>query len=199
MAQLREVVGAPRLGEHLAQVLLDPRARVSARGQSLGEAQQHVHQRHLPALAHDVARQPQRAPRQHRALARELGQVRAQQIAEIDVLERRGRLVGDDLHHLLGRHAVRAQRRDERAGGGADVDVELVHRAVRRQQIERAQRADLIHPAREPAAAEHERGLVAAPAPPFTPARGRPDRRPSGLSAPGVCRGAIVAPSPVPA
>ena len=41
-----------------------------------------------------------------------------------------------------------------------DVDVELVDRAVHRQQVERPQRADLVHAPGEPAAAEHERGLV---------------------------------------
>ena len=48
---------------------------------------------------------------------------------------------------------------DERAGAGADVDVELVDGAVDRQQVERAQGADLVDAAGEAAAAEHERGL----------------------------------------
>ena len=51
------------------------------------------------------------------------------------------------------------------AGRGADVDVEVVDRAVDRQQVERAQRADLVDAAGEAAAAEHERGLVAARTP----------------------------------
>ena len=51
---------------------------------------------------------------------------------------------------------------DEGAGAGADVDVELVDRAVDGQQVERAQRADLVHAAGEPTAAQHERGLGTA-------------------------------------
>ena len=61
-------------------------------------------------------------------------------------------------HHLLGRDAVGRQRGDQRAGAGADVDVELVDRAVDRQQVERPQRADLVDAAGEAAAAQHERG-----------------------------------------
>ena len=90
-----------------------------------------------------------------------LEEVRAQQRAEVDVAERRRHLLVDDPHHLLGRHAVGGQRGDERAGGRADVDVELVDGAVDRQQVERAQGADLVDRAREAAAAEHERGLRA--------------------------------------
>ena len=65
----------------------------------------------------------------------------------------------DHAHHLLGRDAVGRQRRDERAGARADVDVELVDRAVDRQQVERAQRADLVDRAGEAAAAQHQRRL----------------------------------------
>ena len=50
---------------------------------------------------------------------------------------------------------------DERARARADVDVEVVDGPVDRQQIERAQRADLVDAAGEAAAAEHERGLRA--------------------------------------
>ena len=57
-------------------------------------------------------------------------------------------LLVDDPHHLLGRHAVGGQRGDERARGRADVDVELVDGAVDRQQVERAQGADLVDAAR---------------------------------------------------
>ena len=69
-----------------------------------------------------------------------------------------GDLVVDDPHHLLGRDAVGGQRGDQRAGAGADVDVELVDAAVDRQQVERAQRADLVDAAGEAAAAQHQRG-----------------------------------------
>jgi len=43
--------------------------------------------------------------------------------------------------------------------------VELVHGPVDREQVERAQRADLVDAARETAAAEHERGLRAPATP----------------------------------
>ena len=76
-----------------------------------------------------------------------------------------GDLVVDHPHHLLGRDAVGGQRGDERAGARADVDVELVDRAVDRQQVERAQRADLVDGAGEAAAAQHQRGLRLARAP----------------------------------
>ena len=67
---------------------------------------------------------------------------------------------------------------DERAGARADVDVELVDGAVDRQQVERAQRADLVDAAGEAAAAEHQRRLRAA----LAGAAG------SGLRSPAVAR-----------
>ena len=76
-----------------------------------------------------------------------------------------GPLAVDDAHHLLGRDAVGRHRGDERARARADVDVEVVDRAVDGQQVERAQRADLVDAAGEAAAAEHERGLRALRAP----------------------------------
>ena len=101
--------------------------------------------------------------------------VRAQQRAEVDVAERRRHLPVDHPHHLLGRDAVGGQRGDERTGAGADVDVELVDGAVDGQQVERAQRADLVDAAGEAAAAEHERRLGATAASPSCAAspRGR--------------------------
>ena len=79
-------------------------------------------------------------------------------------------LVVDRAHHLLGRDAVGHERGDQRAGAGPDVDVELVDRAVDRQQVERPQRADLVDAAGEPAAAQHQRGSR-LPAP-LAPGRG---------------------------
>ena len=175
--ELAEVVGAAGLAEHLVQVALDPRARVerptagpsaSPRTTSISETP--------PRWAISWRASDGRAQRQQRALARELQQVRAQQIADVDVFERRLALARDDAHHLLGRDAVGAQRGDERAGRGADVDVEVVDRAVDRQQVERPQRADLVHAAGEAAAAEHERGLVAPGTAPAVD-RCRPARR----------------------
>jgi hypothetical protein len=86
------------------------------------------------------------------------------QRAEADVSNRRRKLAVEHPHHLLGRDAVGRHAGDEGTGAGADVDVELVDGAVDREQVEGPQRADLIHPAREAAAAQHQRGLgLAAP------------------------------------
>ncbi len=101
----------------------------------------------------------------HRA-AREAGDVRPQQAAELEVHERLGLLAVDDPHHLLGADPVRRHRGDERARAGADVDVEVVDGAVDGQQVQRAQRADLVDAAGEAAAAKHERRLGALFAPP---------------------------------
>ena len=73
-----------------------------------------------------------------------------------------------------GRDPVCRERCDERTGRRPDEDVEVVHRRVDAQQIERAERADLVDAAREAAAAEHERRLRRArallrPASPFCP------------------------------
>jgi hypothetical protein len=76
----------------------------------------------------------------------------AQQRADVDVAEAAWAPAVDDAHHLLGRDAVGRHRGDERARAGADVDVELVDRAVDGQQVERAQGADLVDAAGEAAA-----------------------------------------------
>ena len=89
----------------------------------------------------------------------EAAEVGPQQRAEVDVAKRRGQVAVEHPHHLLGRDPVGDQARDEGAGAGADVDVELVDRPVGRQQVERPQRADLIDAAGEAAAAEDERRL----------------------------------------
>ena len=119
------------------------------------------------------------AQREHHAPGDELAVVGLQQRADPRVGERRRHLLDDDPHHLLGRDAVGDRGGDERPGARADVDVELVDGPVDRQQIERAQRADLVDPAGEAAAAEHERGLGAPrrrrpPARRATPPRSRP-------------------------
>ena len=80
----------------------------------------------MPWSEEGKAAQRERFERHARALARELEQVGAQQVADVDVFEGRLALARDDPHHLLGGHAVGAQRGDEGAGRGADVDVEVV-------------------------------------------------------------------------
>jgi len=85
----------------------------------------------------------------------------------------------EHVHHLLRRDAVGQRRGHERAGARADVDVELVDRAVHRQQVKRAQRADLVDAAGEAAAAEDERRARPRPA----PARPRLSTRGGSLTA----------------
>ena len=92
------------------------------------------------------------------ALSRELGLVEPQQHLAAQRRQRGRQLVVDRAHHLLGRDAVGHQRGDQRPGAGPDVDVELVDRPVRRQQIERPQGPDLVDAAGESAPAQHERG-----------------------------------------
>src|SRR4029079_18967926 len=83
----------------------------------------------------------------------------------VHVAKRRGQVLVEDPHHLLGRDAVGDGAADERAGAGADVDVEVVDRAVDREQVEGAEGADLVDRTRRPAPAEDERRLrSAAPA-----------------------------------
>ena len=129
----------------------------------------------VPRLRPSARIDAQQVQRQLDALGHELAVVRPQQHVEVDVAERRRDLVVDDPHHLLGRDAVGGQRGDERAGARADVDVELVDRAVDREQVERAQGADLVDGAGEAAAAEDQRGLRLARAPArLAPGRGAP-------------------------
>ena len=129
-----------------------------------------------------LRREADQAQRHHRPRVSEVRVVGPQQLAQVDVPKRRRHLLVDDPRHLLRRHARRQQAGDERAGAGADVDVEVVDGAVDAQQVERAQRADLVDPACEAAATENERRLGATASPPL---------RPSGTfaSAPGLPAG----------
>ena len=100
-----------------------------------------------------------RAQRQRRRFAEEAEVVGLQDLVEVEVLELGGHARVDHLHHLVGGDPVGQHRGDEGAGAGADVDVEVVDRAVDREQVERAQGADLVDAAGEAAAAEDQRGL----------------------------------------
>ncbi len=160
-----EVVGTVGIGEHRAHVVLEARAGVQAGGQRLGQGDREVDGAERAQAATEAAHDPQQVQRQPHALGDELAVVRAQQHVEVDVAERRRHLVVDHAHHLLGCHAVGGQGRHERAGAGPDVDVELVDRPVDRQQVESAQRADLVDRAGESSAAQHQRRLGLAPAP----------------------------------
>ena len=136
-------------------------------------------------MAEQLAGDPGHPQREGHRLAQEAAVVRPQQRPERDVGERRGQLAVDHPHHLLGGDAVGDHAGDEGAGAGADVDVELVDGPVDGQQVERAQGADLVDAAGEPAAAQNERGLRTAsatsPAPSLraTPSAGSRARRPS--------------------
>ncbi len=164
--QLAEIVGAAGLAQHLVQVGLDARAGVQPGGQRLGEPEQEVEHGHLPRVGDHLAGHRREVQRQADALAHKLGEVQAQQVVEVDVAEGLGLFGGGDAHHLLGGDAVGAERRDERPGGGADVHVEVVDGGVHREQVERAQRPDLVHPPGEAPAAEHQGRLARPPAPP---------------------------------
>ncbi len=160
-----EVVGAVGVREDRAHVLLHPAAGVEALGQGLRQAEHDVHGGDRAELPGELAQQERGLDRQRDALLGELADVGPQQGAELQVGERRGDLLVDDPHHLLGRDAVGRQGGHEGAGARADVDVELVDRAVDRQEVERPQGADLVDAAREAAAAEDQRGLgLLAPA-----------------------------------
>ena len=147
----------------VAHVALDARAGVEAGRQVLGEPERDVHRADLPPLRGEVLRELRHAPAAAaRRSCANSSRLSRRTVPDVDVAERRRHLLVDDPHHLLGRDPVGGERRDERAGARADVDVELVDGAVDREQVERAQRADLVDAAREAAAAEDERGLAAA-------------------------------------
>ena len=163
-----EVIGAVVIAEDLAQVALDAGARVHARRKAFRRPDDHIHGRDLAELAGEVAGQAGDPQRHDRRALGEVDDVRAQQRVEVDIAERRGAVLVDDPHHLLGRHPVGRQGGDERAGRGPHIDVELVDVAVDREEVEGAQGADLVDGPGEAAAAEHQRGLGAPP-----PATGR--------------------------
>ena len=106
-----------------------------------------------------MAQQADHSQRHQRRLLHVAAVVGAQQRAQVHVVDRRGQPLVEHPHHLLGGDAVGEHAGDEGAGAGADVDVEVVDRPVDRQQVEGPQGADLIDPAGEAAAAEHQRGL----------------------------------------
>jgi hypothetical protein len=58
---------------------------------------------------------------------------------------------------LLGRHPVRQQGRDEGAGAGTDVQVEVADPEALEERVEREQRSHLVESPDDPAAREHER------------------------------------------
>ena len=156
----RKCIAAVGVAEHSAQVALDPLSRIQPRRQRLSEPEHEVEHRDLPWLGDHLARDSSEVQRQAGALAGELREVQAQKIPEVDVPKRLGILAGGYPHHLLRRDPVGAEGRDERPSGSADVDVEVVDGAVDSEQVECAQRPDLVHPAREAPAAEHQSGLT---------------------------------------
>jgi hypothetical protein len=160
-----EVIGPIGIAEHVGDVVLDALAVVEARREALGEADRQVHERDLAQLADQRARHADHPQGHQRKRLRELERVRPHQRGAIDVAERGGHLTVDHAHHLFGRDAVGREGRDERAGAGAHVDVELVDRLVDGQQVERAEGADFVDAACESAAAEHQGRARFTPAP----------------------------------
>ena len=157
-----EVVGAVGVAEHRLQVVLDRGAVVEARtGSPSASCTARSISETWPSWVTTLRARPEQPQRHQRRALGELEVVGPHQRAAVDVPERRGHLLVDHPHHLLGGHAVGHQAADERAGAGAHVDVELVDRAVHGQQVERAQGADLVDAAGEAAAAQHQRGAGA--------------------------------------
>src|SRR4029077_14556425 len=155
--------------QHAFHVVVDPRPRVEAGGKRLGEAAPEVDRRQL-ADSRQRADQLERAQRQRHRLLEEAEVVGPQHLVEVEVLELRGGLLVEDLHHFVGRDAVGEHAGDEGAGAGADVDVEVVDRAIDGEQVESAQGADLVDAAGEAPAPEDEGGLrraFAAATPPW--------------------------------
>jgi hypothetical protein len=141
-----------------AVVVVDP-AR-----QPLGHPHGHVHHRDLAEVANQVVERAGDAQGHQRRFPRQAPVVRPQQRLQRRVRDRGRQRLVEDAHHLLGCDAVGNHAGDERPRAGADVDVEVVDRAVHGEEIQRAKRADLVDAAGEPSAAEDERGLVPAPA-----------------------------------
>ena len=179
--QEAEVVAPIALVEDLADVLLDPRSRVDPGRQALGQAGDDIHHGYLAPPPGEAAREAGKPQRHEEGARGEVRVVGPQQRAEIDVVEGRRDLLVDDPRHLLRGHPGGEEAGDERARARADVDVEVVDRPVDAQEVERAQRADLVDPSREAAAAQDERGPRTAIAPLLLLARGSlRGRRPLG-------------------
>ena len=148
----------PGVGEDALDVVVDAGARVEARGKRLGEADAEVDRRELADPA-QRADQLQRAQGQRRRLLDEAEVVGLQDLVEVEVFELGGDPRVQHLHHLVGGDAVGEHPGDEGAGAGADVDVEVVDRAVDGEQVEGAQGADLIDAAGEAPATQHQSRL----------------------------------------
>ncbi len=133
-------------------------------GSESANEKQGVDQRAAAAHGRDLVGELDQMARQPEAAAQEALEVRLEQHAGVELVERCGALAEHGAHHLLGGDAVGDERGDERAGGGAEVDVELVDVHVHREQIEGAQCADRVDAAGHASASEHEGDLRAAAA-----------------------------------
>ena len=156
-AQQPKIVAAIGIGQDRPHVPLDSLGGVQAGGQRVSQPDGEIHGRYLSQVPDQRADQQRQPPGQLQSFAHELGVVGLQQRVDAGVRKRRRDLLHDHPHHLLGRDAVRHRGGDQRAGTGPDVDVELVDRAIHREQIERPERADLVDAPGEAAASEHER------------------------------------------
>ena len=153
--ELAEIVAAPTPGEDFAQEQLDPRVVEQAGGHQAAEAVQQVR----PAR---VARAPQQSapplegePRQACGAPRVFEQRRAQEgfRAEAHVVAVAG---DEDPAHLARAHAVGEARREERTAADADVAIHAGQVEALDRILERAQRAQLVHPADRAAAGNGE-------------------------------------------
>ena len=168
--EIAEVVGAVGVGEDLRHVPLEAAVVVDAGRQPLGEPHRHVHHRDLADVGWRAGGRPPTTRSGSTAAGwRRPGSSGRSRCFSVGILDRRGQRRVEDPHHLLGGDAVGDHAADEGAGAGADVDVEVVDGAVDRQQVEGAQSADLVDAAGEPAAAEHQRGLLAPSPSPSRP------------------------------
>ena len=134
-----------------------PSLEYSPDGSASARPTHDVDRRYLTEVPNQGPHQTRDPQRQHQPSGDELRVVGLQQRADPRIGERGRHLLDDHPHHLLGCHAVRDGRGDERPGARAHVDVELVDGPVHGEQIQRPQRADLIDPAGEATATEHER------------------------------------------
>src|SRR5918992_1991704 len=165
VVQQAKVVDAVGVAQHGLQVALNATPVVEARGQGLGQPDRQVDPRGSAKVPEQVAGKPHHAQWQKGRTLGELERVGSHESAAIHVVKGRGNLLVDHPHHLFGRDPIGGQGGYEGARARADVHVELIDGAVDRQQVERAQRTNLIDPTGEPAAAQNQRG-ARAPRPP---------------------------------
>jgi hypothetical protein len=155
-AEPPELVRAAARGEHAPDVGLEPVGTEEARGQVVQERSQGVEDERIAPVRPQVLDHP-RDGRRH---ARDGGQVvapRHRQEVGSGQVRKRAAVVLQRVADPGGRHVVGDQRRDERPGAGADVEVEVPDRGVPEQGVERHEGADLVEAAGDAPAGEDQR------------------------------------------